>query len=287
MTSHRITFITPLFSKGSYDDLPEIRPPSIRGQLHWWFRALGGSAAEETAIFGGVHTGASASKVVVRVNNINGEKSEVNTLPHKHGGQASPKMAYKPGTECDLHLTERLGGLDASMKKAFDRTVEAWLLLGTLGLRGTRAAGSFTSQALTGNAPNPPATRVEYRSRCEELLKNAPLKLLFIDQPFNTADDARRIASDTIGGRDDRQGSDSLASINYPLGGIGQAVGGRKTSPLRFRIVQIGDAFHIAAVWDGRENVTGNRAGDLAAVIKLLSAKGKRIGHLLQGTLED
>lgn len=33
MTSYRITFTAPLFSKGSYDNQPEIRPPSIRGQL--------------------------------------------------------------------------------------------------------------------------------------------------------------------------------------------------------------------------------------------------------------
>jgi CRISPR type III-B/RAMP module RAMP protein Cmr1 len=37
----KITFITPCFCRGadcSDSGEPEIRPASIRGQLHWWFR---------------------------------------------------------------------------------------------------------------------------------------------------------------------------------------------------------------------------------------------------------
>ena len=100
MNSYRLTFITPLFSKGSYDDRPEIRPPSIRGQLHWWFRALGGSHSDEKAIFGGVHGGTTASKVVVRVNDVIGETDMFATLPHKSGVDASFKRAFKPGVSC-------------------------------------------------------------------------------------------------------------------------------------------------------------------------------------------
>lgn len=112
--AYDIEFITPLFSKGFYEELPEIRPPSIRGQLHLWFRALGHSHADETAIFGGVHEGAAASRVVVRVSGVGGHADRRDTLPHKHGGEASPKMSYLPGTRCTLHLLPRLGGLHAS-----------------------------------------------------------------------------------------------------------------------------------------------------------------------------
>lgn len=283
MTSHRLTFITPLFSKGSYDDRPEIRPSSIRGQLHWWFRALGGSQTDEKAIFGGVHGGAVASKVVVRVNNIAGQTGEVATLPHKSGGQASPKWAFKPGSACDLHISGRLGGLsgpEGRLQKAFDRTLETWLLLGTLGLRGTRAGGSFFWDALTEGALSMPATFEQWQASCEDRLKGASLKFHLIDHPFASAEEARYTISDTIGGRDDRDGDDSLARIRHPLGRV---FGGRKTSPLRFRIIPIGGQFHIAAVWDDREKVTGNRSGDLEEVIRLLQAKGKGIGHLLSG----
>ena len=53
--SFRLEFITPLFSRGAYEDRPEIRAASIRGQLHAWFRVLGGEPADEKSIFGTVH----------------------------------------------------------------------------------------------------------------------------------------------------------------------------------------------------------------------------------------
>lgn len=280
MTSYRLTFITPLFSKGSYDDLPEVRPPSIRGQLHWWFRALGGKPSEENAIFGSVHSKpVQASKVVVRVNSISGQKGEINTLPHKSGGQASPKMAFKPGATCDLHFSLRLGGLDDGRQKAFDRTVETWLLLGTLGLRSTRAGGSFAWQALTPDAAPMPQSLEAWQSRCDELLKDAPLKMHLTSECYATAEEARRIVSDSIGGREDRSGEDSLAQINHPLGRV---FGSRKTSSLRFRIIPIAGKFHIAAVWDDRTEVTHNNSSDLASVISLLQQKQKPLGTLLQ-----
>ncbi|MBE2205580.1 MAG: hypothetical protein IAE94_14705 [Chthoniobacterales bacterium] len=280
MTSYRLTFLTPLFSKGSYDDRPEVRPASIRGQLHWWLRALGGSPADENAIFGSVHSKpVLASKVVVRVGNIRGQIAKVDTLPHKSGGQASPKWAYQPGASFDLHLLERLGGLSAPHRATFQRTIETWLLLGTLGLRATRAAGSFSWQPLTPDAPQMPQSLEAWKSRCAELLSRAPLKLHITSESFGTAEEARCVVSDTIGGKGAPAGDDSLAAINHPLGRV---FGGRKTSPLRFRIIPIAGRFHIAAIWDGREAVTGNKPSDLAAAIRLLGDKGKRLGTLLQ-----
>ncbi len=281
MNSYRITLITPLFSKGSYEDQPEIRPPSLRGQLHWWFRALGGNASDENQIFGSVHSKpVHSSKVVVRVSKVIGETSELPTLPHDpRKADASRKSAFVPGTTFDLHLLERLGGLSSPHRTAFERTLEAWLLLGTLGLRATRAGGSFSWQPLTDGAFAMPTTLDEWQSRCHGLLQNAPFKLHIVTQSFDKAEIARRIVSDTIGGRDDQQGEDSLARINYPLGKI--KPGGRKTSPLRFRIIPIGIKFHIAAIWDNRSTVTGNRSQDLTDVIRLLASKEKTLGQLL------
>jgi hypothetical protein len=280
MTSYRLTFITPLFSKGSYDDLPEIRPPSIRGQLHWWFRALGGSHAEEHAIFGGVHGGAVASKIVVRVANVTGETGKVATLPHKSGGQASEKSAFLPGTSFDLHLLERLGGLGEARRAAFHRTLEAWLLAGTLGLRATRAGGSFVwaPATSTGVEIDMPESIVSYRRRLDAVFSGTSIKAALLEEAFRTPGEARICVSDTIGGRDDPNGTSDLARLNDPLGRIRPK---RKTSPLRFRIVMVGEAFHIVAVWDDRSAVTGNRPGDYEGVVKLLAEKGKRIGKML------
>lgn len=296
MISHRITFITPLFSKGSYDDQPEIRAPSIRGQLHWWFRALGGSFADENAIFGSVHAKpALASKMVVRVsrphdgNGGSPQTAEINTLPHKRGGEASPKWAFKPGTAFDLHLTERLGGLKESQRMAFRRALEAWLLAGTLGLRSTRAGGSFGWQPLTQGALPMPDTPENYSNRLTEVFKGAPVQVSLLDEPFSSAEDARVCVSDTIGGP--RGGSDwaSLNGQNWPLGNVQinpqknvfPDSPKRKTSPLRFRIVHL-SFYHIVATWDNRTTVTGNQPSDFKGVINSLVARNKPIGLALK-----
>jgi CRISPR/Cas system CMR-associated protein Cmr1 (group 7 of RAMP superfamily) len=279
MTRHRVTFITPLFSKGSYEDRPEVRAPSIRGQLHWWFRALGGSSHEENAIFGSVHARpVLASKVVVRVADVNGQAAELNTLPHKRGGEASPKWAYKPGTSFDLLLTERLGGLTNPQRQAFRRTLEAWLLAGTLGLRATRAAGSFIWHPLSNDAIAMPGKPAEYATRLADIFRSAPLRVSLLEPAFSSAEAARTAVSDTLGGRHDGRAEDDLARINHPLGRV---FGGRKTSPLRFRIVQFGQAFHIVAVWDDRTAVTGNQPGHYDATVRLLSDRNKEIGPAL------
>src|SRR5262245_7640570 len=120
MNRYEIEFITPLFSRGVYDDVPEIRPTSIRGQLHWWFRVLGGSYADEKAVFGGVHGGATASKLVVRVAGLPQRPNPpifLPTLPHKPGGQDprnapnAPRCAFPAGSRFTLDVGERLGGL--------------------------------------------------------------------------------------------------------------------------------------------------------------------------------
>ena len=281
MSTYRLEFITPLFSRGSYEDRPEVRPPSIRGQLHWWFRALGGNANDEKAIFGGVHGGATASKVVVRVSSLVGTIGKVNTLPHKNGAQASPKAAYQIGTKFDLHILSRLGGLDKRLQSALDRALETWLLLGTLGLRSTRAAGSFRWEPLTplGDAsPRPPADFAAFEARCQELLCGAQLRFALLGQSYPAAEEARRVVSDTLGGKDDYQGKDDLAKLNHPLGKI---FNDRKTSPLRFRIVGLGGGFRIAAVWDARMAVTGNRPSDLVGIINLLKQRKPALGGQL------
>jgi CRISPR/Cas system CMR-associated protein Cmr1 (group 7 of RAMP superfamily) len=282
MSTYRLEFITPLFSRGTYDDRPEVRPPSMRGQLHWWFRALGGNAIEEKAIFGGVHGGAIASRLVVRVASVVGTVGSVNTLPHKPPGRASPKTAFQPGTRFDLHLLTRLGPMERRLESALNRAVEAWLLLGTMGLRSTRAAGSFRWEPVPPmgeDSLRPPKDFAAYESRCSKVLEKAPLRFALLSQSYSAPEQARRVVSDTLGGRDDNQGQGDLSQLNDPLGKIGR--GERKTSPLRFRIVGIGGEFRIAATWDARTDITGNRPSDLAGLIRLLDKRKPALGSQL------
>lgn len=281
MTAYSLAFLTPLFSRGSYESVPEVRPPSIRGQLHWWFRALGGSYAEEKAIFGGVHSGgALASKVVVRVSNVVGSSGTANTLPHKQGGHASPKAAYLPGTSFTLHVLERLGGLEPAQKEQFNRCLRTWLLAGSLGLRATRAGGAFQ----WSEAPTRPD---ELREALADLLKGSSLRAALLEPPFSTAEAARMCATDTITHQ-------ATVGMNFPLGAVKQGPNdpftrNRKTSPLRLTVRRFDDGYRLIAIWDNRTAVTGNAIGHLEAVIGLLADGGphsapKRIGKMLRNS---
>lgn len=278
MNSYRITLLTPLFSKGSYEDCPEIRPPSIRGQLHWWFRALGGTYDAEKTIFGGVHQGATASKLVVRVSDISGKTGECATLPHKSGGQASPKHAFLPGTTFTLHLLWRLGGVRAEEKALFDRARDAWLLAGSLGLRSTRCGGAFGWDGA-------PTDEDHYTKELNRICETTRLRFSILPVTFKTAEEARRNATDTISHQ-------ALVRQKFPLGAVKQGPSDtsnapqRKTSPLRLTVRRFPDGFRLIAVWDGREEVTGNTIQDLKEAAQVMSRGGplsqpKTIGTLL------
>ena len=172
--SIKLEFLTPCFSHGA-TDAPEIRPASIRGMLHHWFRILGGTPQQERLVFGGVNQGRtspfhddSASRVVIRVrHDAKADWRTIPTLPHKTGERASPRAAFAPGHQFELLVSDRLGGLKEPEASLFRDALYAWLLMGTLGFRSTRAAGSFDFQS--EDFPQP-ATLDAYLDRCTKHL---------------------------------------------------------------------------------------------------------------------
>ncbi|MGB0524169.1 MAG: type III-B CRISPR module RAMP protein Cmr1 [Flammeovirgaceae bacterium] len=75
MSLHTLTFkiLTPLFLGGANPSIPEIRPPSIKGALRFWYRLyhpttdMAQLAKEENALFGGVGESASKSRLILRI----------------------------------------------------------------------------------------------------------------------------------------------------------------------------------------------------------------------------
>ena len=69
--------VTPMFLAGADGNKPEFRPPSIKGALRFWWRAMHGNMNieqlrnEETRIFGGGGNDAERSKVNIRVSHPN------------------------------------------------------------------------------------------------------------------------------------------------------------------------------------------------------------------------
>ena len=79
----KLKLITPAFCGGAIPETQaEIRAPSIRGQLRWWFRVLGGFKSlsgksvkdQESLIFGSVSGTARASQLIVRVKSVGDSK---------------------------------------------------------------------------------------------------------------------------------------------------------------------------------------------------------------------
>ena len=130
-----LEFITPLFSHGA-TDMPEIRPASIRGQLHAWFRIVGGDIEAERRVFGGIkqkkadshimpsHMETTASKIVVRVSDIVGRVKKLLTLPHK-SGDGYLRNAFDIGTSCRIVVSDRLGGLLPDDEVLLNRAINA------------------------------------------------------------------------------------------------------------------------------------------------------------------
>ena len=279
----KLVFLTPCFSHGS-TDAPEVRPSSIRGMLHHWFRILGGSATQERLVFGGINFGKqspfqddSAGKVVVRVrHDANADIGSFPTLPHKPDIDSS-RTAFKPGHAFELLVFDRLGGLHEADEALFRDSLEAWLLMGTLGFRATRAAGSFHFESSDFSEPSTPSA---YQFACRDLLarRKAKMRVAILPQDYADAEAARCLVSDSLGGRDHPQDSGNLGGLHDPLGKI---FDGRKTSPLKYRIVRFGDAFRILALWDDRTVVTGNQPSDLSGVIRLFQDRKPDLGRQL------
>ncbi len=286
MNRYQVKFVTPLFSRGAYDDRPEIRAASIRGQLHWWFRALGGSYQDEQSIFGSVHGNTSASRVVVRVTDLPETfnlSSFPATLPHKPAGRDgrsgpnAPRCAFPAGSAFTLVIGERLGGLSEPRRMQFERSLKGWLLAGSLGLRTTRGGGSF-------RWVDAPVEVSAFRGQLEQLLGDASLRFDLLDQVFSDAECARKVITETISHQ-------AMEDINYPLGAVRQGrddpAPPRKTSPLRLTVRSFTDGFRILAMWDERQEVTGNTVNHLRTAVDRLAhgthqSRPTRIGQLLQ-----
>jgi CRISPR type III-B/RAMP module RAMP protein Cmr1 len=243
-TTYQIQAITPIFSYGAYpadrnhDGSPEIRAASIRGQLRWWMENIGFESSID-AIFGSTANNGHASKIVVRVDNIEGTTALRFYNQHKRHNSneigKAKKKGYKEGTRFQLHLNERYGGLDEIQRNQLLHSIEAWMLMGSLGSRGTRGAGSLTNIST-------PYSEAQWCDKCAHLLSHSKMHLRLGQSSFRYETEAREIISDTL--------AEDAFHGAQPLGGIHP----RKTSPLRMRVVRFSDAdpqkpYRIAALW--------------------------------------
>ncbi len=176
----KLQIITPCFCAGADQSKAEIRPASIRGELRWWFRVLGGSPEQEKAVFGGVHGNfgesnnpndrnvPKASSLLVRVANLQARSDErdlpnIRNINHpltylyyfasvsgKQKGVKGPGPRWKreaffsPGTTFELQIAYRFG-LDQELHSLVERAIGTFKLLGSIGTRATRGCGAVSA----------------------------------------------------------------------------------------------------------------------------------------------
>jgi len=221
-----IEYLAPLFCRGAYKNQPEIRVPSIRGMVRWWFRKLGGTAAEEKILFGGMKKFASdntvhASNLVIRVisEQVVGV-GEFSTLPHKHGGDSNPQYAFKPNGSFALKVFSRFDRLKPDSEIKVKNAIEVWTLLGALGLRANRAGGSLWPVGELA-----PETAIQLRTRLNAAGFKWPVYLA--PEAVGTAGETlRAAATDTVEGH-----PQVFGSIRRPVG--------RLSSPLKIKVIRL------------------------------------------------
>lgn len=174
-----LTFITPCFCGGADQTKSEVRVPSIRGELRWWFRCLGGDRSEEEAVFGGVAGSPLGSAVQFRVYdfrrgqtlyspgfvapidaeaylayfltapNSNGVSRMWETPPDKETkrkgiARDSSQIPHQSSFELSIQMVRRL---PRDLEERFHSCVDYFVKMGSIGYRKTRGFGAVANLA--------------------------------------------------------------------------------------------------------------------------------------------
>jgi CRISPR type III-B/RAMP module RAMP protein Cmr1 len=137
----KFEILTPCFSGtalGKFADNPEIRVPPIRGNIRLWHNILLGEDNVKRVWGLAEKENTYASKVSVKLIDTQCEIVEASILPHKKSG--SP-FAIKECSIVEFELVRLVGCTDIDWKNA-EKATKLWLLLGGMGARANRAAGS-------------------------------------------------------------------------------------------------------------------------------------------------
>lgn len=274
--SRSFRFLTPAFAHGAYQaqtaNIPELRAPSVRGQLRGWWRTLGYGLGDE--LFGaasGDH--GSASKFQVRlIGPLAIHLCTSQILPHKeNSGHRGSKQAIQENKDLfTVELRPVRGRLEKKQIEQLENTLDAWLLMGAVGQRANRAAGSVWPDVAPPDSPS------EYLNRCRSLLTEAKARIALLDIGLENPGEVRDLSGRFLGG----------FNITVPGNVFGSATP-RKSSSLRLRAVHLEGAYRIAALWSPKD------AGDSPANLRAALAQMKQIpaktelALLLENVLPD
>ena len=273
MPASRIELLTPCFCAGVDPKAPELRAASIRGQLRYWTRVLHGTGEAEYSLFGGIKGKAHgyadegvASAIILRVKPLGTPRSSEQPLC-PHDPQKGRRSALAAGTLFELRWFERFAPSIERAKK-FEAVLLAWQLLGALGARLTRAAGSVWPSSYAPTLP-------EFTSRLSSLSIPSTVRIGVLAEVVSNPEALRIIATDTVKGTGRNTGATKGLLPGDPLGfASGQE---RKASPLKLKVGRFSDGYRLIAIADNRNQ----RGGDLPFAIRAMKQRNKPLADLL------
>lgn len=136
-----LEIITPLVLHGADGSTPEMRAPSLKGMMRYWWRAARAQETnqllkEESTLFGSSSKNGGKSKFSLRFINNRLNTYKVSLLPHREDRRAQAQ-AFKP----DQKFTAVLSSIREV--NLYQDVMEISLLLGGLGKRSRRGFGSL------------------------------------------------------------------------------------------------------------------------------------------------
>jgi CRISPR-associated protein Cmr1 len=148
--------ITPMFLSGADGSTPELRPPSIKGALRFWWRAMNGHLdlktlkEQESLIFGGTDgESGGRSRVIIRIKHHRKTEEAMKTNDRavlvEHRGTTQKAFIEKQTFQTILSLTQNV--IDDKKQEVFNIEklkvlFELVCLLGGFGKRTRRGKGS-------------------------------------------------------------------------------------------------------------------------------------------------
>jgi hypothetical protein len=256
--NYSFKFLTACFCGGADNQSgpAEMRVPSIRGQVRAWHRELAGSGAVNR-IWGSTDGEACASRVGLMYDtSITPRQAQPkpHILPHKNQG---PRPALSVGQSFNLTL-QRLVGCSSGDWTTAQNAIKVWLLIGCLGLRANRAAGSvWPLDPDQKERKWVPQTLAQLGETLRNLGLRWPMQL--IETPAGTtAEELRRLASDTVKGHPNLFGD----------------INPRIPSPTKFKVIELAGQPHLL--------VTAPPSVNLTEVRNQLSGKDKAGQYLWQ-----
>lgn len=263
--TYSFSVLSETFAHGAYQTMnfnrPELRAPSVKGMIRWWHNTLGYSKQDADTLFGQAIGATLASRVSIRVHSTTEVRQKVaQFMPHK-GQNGGSKTSISPDTGYLLTITNRREPLSDDLAKQIMRSVEAWLILGAIGQRANRAAGSI-------HWDQAPTTQKEFEIKAADLLGQSRVSFAILDPTFESTTEARAVAGDFL--KDE-------AFVGAPFGSARP----RKPSPLKLKCVKIDENIRLLAVWDHRTESSDN----LTRGVRTLVNSNKDIGRMLEQAL--